>query len=144
MNTEPTKEPAPALFAVVELFGHQRIAGRISEQTFGGTSFVRVDVPEIEVEETSGWGEERKTRKRTIQAHTRSFGAGAIYGINWCDEPAMQLAARDIVHEPLKAYSVKDAIDALPADQRQRLLAPPRGSNRDFDDVPDDPEGGHF
>ena len=134
------QEPAP-LFAVLELFGHQRIAGRISEQTFGGAALVRVDVPEIEVEErTSGYGEERKTVKRVIQAHTRSFGAGAIYSVNWCDEAAAQIAARSIKHEPLSPYSVKEAIDSLPDDQRQRLLAPPRGSTRSLigEEEPDD------
>lgn len=45
------------------LFGHARIAGRISEQVLCGQSFVRVDVPQV----------------RTIAAHTRSFGADAIY-----------------------------------------------------------------
>ncbi len=134
MSEPQQPAPAPALYAVVELFGHQRIAGRISEQTFGGASFVRVDVPAIEVEE-SHWGEGgKKVVARTIQAHTRSFGAGAIYGINWCDQAAAEIAARDIKHEPMKPYSVKEAIDALPADQRQRLLAPPRGSNRDFEE----------
>jgi len=34
------------LWAVVELFGHQRIAGKISEHNLGGT-FVRVDVPSV-------------------------------------------------------------------------------------------------
>lgn len=35
-------------FAVVELFGHQIIAGKVSEQVIGGQGFVRVDVPAIE------------------------------------------------------------------------------------------------
>ena len=138
MEPTTTPEPAPALFAVVELFGHQRIAGRITEQTFGGASFVRVDVPEIEVEEREYIdGQGYVTQRRAIQAHTRSFGAGAIYGINWCDEATAQIVARSIRHEPMAPYSVKKAIDSLPDDARQRLLAPPRGSNRDFDDDPD-------
>jgi hypothetical protein len=30
-------------WAIIELFGHQRIAGRVSEQTIGGCAFVRDD-----------------------------------------------------------------------------------------------------
>jgi hypothetical protein len=33
-------------WAIVELFGHQRIAGLVTEQAVGGCSFVRVGVPE--------------------------------------------------------------------------------------------------
>jgi hypothetical protein len=30
-------------WALLELFGHQRLAGRVTEQQLGGASFVRVD-----------------------------------------------------------------------------------------------------
>lgn len=58
------------VWAVVEVFGHQKIAGRVTEQALAGTTFLRVDVPE-----TAG-----------TQAYTRIFGAGAIYGITPCTE----------------------------------------------------------
>ena len=45
---------APALWAIVEIFGHTRIAGRISEQSFGGAALVRVDVPPVTVPENDG------------------------------------------------------------------------------------------
>lgn len=115
--SEAQQQAAPRLFAVVELFGHARIAGAISEQTFGGDSFVRVDVPEVSVLEVDY--DQRDAagcyvrRTRIIQAHTRSFGAKAIYGINWCDEATAVQAARDIADEPLKPYSAKAAIEAL-------------------------------
>lgn len=121
------QDQTPAQFAIVELFGHQRVAGKISQQTFGGASFVRVDVPEIEAQEREYVdGRGYVTSVRTIQAHTRSFGGGAIYAINWCDETTAQIAARAIKHEPLSPYSVKSAIDALPDDQRHRLLTSSR------------------
>ena len=42
------KDAAPnGFWAIVEIFGHQRIAGFLSEQTIGGQSFVRVDVPDL-------------------------------------------------------------------------------------------------
>lgn len=109
------EQPAP-LFAVVELFGHQRIAGAVSEQTFGGSTFVRVDVPEITVEEIDydiRTPEGYARRRRTIAGHTRSFGPGAIYSINWCDEDTAKVAAIGIKHEPLKLYSVREAIEQL-------------------------------
>ena len=66
-----------AQWAIIELFGHQRIAGRVTEQTIGGCSFVRVDVPAV--------GKE--------QAFTKLFGQGAIYAITFTDEQASTLAA---------------------------------------------------
>lgn len=138
MNETPQQpEQPPALHAIVELFGHQRVAGRITQQTFGGASFVRVDVPEIEVEEREYVeGKGYVSQRRTIQAHTRSFGGGAIYAINWCDETTAAIAARSIKHEPLSPYSVKAAIDALPDDQRHRLLTSSRGRDLIDDDQP--------
>lgn len=32
-------------WAVLELFGHNRLAGRVTESTIGGSSFIRLDVP---------------------------------------------------------------------------------------------------
>lgn len=137
METTQQQEQPPALFAIVELFGHQRASGRVSQQTFGGASFVRVDVPKIEAEEREYVdGKGYVPQRRTIQAHTRSFGGGAIYAINWCDEPTAQIAARAIKHEPLSLYSVKSAIDALPDDQRHRLLNGSRTRDLVDDDQP--------
>lgn len=36
--------------AIVELFGHNQIAGKVTEQTISGQSFFRIDVPA-----TNGW-----------------------------------------------------------------------------------------
>jgi hypothetical protein len=52
-------------WAIVELFGHQQTAGKVTEQTIGGQGFVRVDVPTV----------------GTNQGFTRFFGPGAIYSI---------------------------------------------------------------
>lgn len=79
-----------AAWAVVELFGHQRVAGRISEQTIGGETFIRVDVP------------------RGESSYTRLFGKGAIYAINLCDEATARGYAAH-VPAPLQAFT------ALPA-----------------------------
>lgn len=118
-ETDPAKH-APKLYAIVELFGHQRIAGEIREQTFGGANLVRVDVPEIIVSEQTWPDSAAEPLKvtRCIEAHTRSFGAGAIYSINWCDEGTALEAARSIVHEPLRPFASKAALAELPAQNR--------------------------
>lgn len=105
-------------WAIVELFGHARIAGRISEQTYGGQSFVRVDVPEITFAPRVG-------ALQTIAAHTRSFGAGAIYSINWVDERAARIAAVGIRHQPVDQYSLESALRAMTDRDRQSMLAAP-------------------
>jgi hypothetical protein len=126
---------ATKLFAVVELFGHARIAGQIGEQTIGGVSFVRVDVPEVR--STPWHAPEEEPKEHVIAAHTRSFGAAAIYSINWCDEETARVAAHDIQHEPLKPYSLRTAINNMAAPERHRLLTARRDPGFDFDD--DDP-----
>lgn len=123
----PQTEAPPALYAIVQLFGHQRIAGRISEQNFGGAKFIRVDVPEVSVPSGDG------TERHTIAAHTRSFGAAAIYGIDWCDMTAAVLAAQQIMHEPISAWSAAQAIKALPEDKRMRLLGQNAAGVEDLD-----------
>lgn len=133
MNTEKQQDQ----WAIVELFGHSRIAGRVSEQTIGGQSFVRVDVPEVTVDRPGYGGPKPPVR---IAPHTKSFGAGAIYAVNWCDEAAARLAAAQIRHAPIDAYALEDALRVLPASDRQRLLARPvvaiEGAGEpDYDDL---------
>jgi len=41
-----TEESAPFEgWAILELMGHRRMAGRLTEQTIGGGAFIRIDVP---------------------------------------------------------------------------------------------------
>lgn len=122
MNDEIKPEPPPSLWAICELFGHQRIAGRVSEQTFGGAQLVRVDVPQVKLASRMGDAE------RVIQAHTRSFGPSAIYSINWTDEETATVAAHGIRHEPISAYSVRAALEGMPGGSQSAL-----GFDRDDD-----------
>ena len=118
--------PAAALkHAVVDLFGHQRIAGAISEMAFGGCAMVRVDVPEIVTVETVWLDNDGPSSKvtRTIPAHTRCLGPASIYSIHWCDEAAALVAAMAIKHEPLRPYSLRTALAGMPEGERHRLLA---------------------
>jgi hypothetical protein len=77
-------------WAIVDLFGHQRVAGQVSEQQFGGGAFVRVDVPPI--------GDK--------PGFTRLFGPTAIYGIAFVTEPVARAAAAQLRPEPISPYDL--------------------------------------
>ena len=65
-------------WAIVEIFGHDRYVGVISEHQVGGESFIRIDVPEI--------GEH--------QSFTKLFGKGAIYSITFIEEESGKTLAK--------------------------------------------------
>lgn len=73
MNEEKTGYEG---WAIVELFGRQMIAGRLTTEVVGGGSFVRVDVPA-----TDG-----------APGFTKFFGPGAIYAITPTDEATAAVA----------------------------------------------------
>lgn len=92
----------PEQWAIVELFGHQRLAGRVSEHQLGGQNFIRVDVPAV----------------KGRPPYTKLFGQGAIYAITFVDEAIATAAAQSIDARPVNSYDVASLkIDTV----RQRL-----------------------
>jgi hypothetical protein len=53
-------------WAMVELMGHQKIAGRVTEKTIAGASFLQVDVPD----------------EQGATQYTRFYAPGAVYCLN--------------------------------------------------------------
>lgn len=99
-------------WAIIEVFGHKKFAGRVSDQAIGGASFIRVDVPAT-------------TDKKP---YTKFFGGAAIYAITPCTEEVARIAAHEIErwNDPVPV--------ALPGG---RQLPPARDSYED-DDRDDD------
>lgn len=87
-------------WAIIELFGHRQLAGKVSEQQVAGATMLRIDVPAHE---------ERP-------AFTRMYGSGALYGITPCTEAD--------VHAFLGYYRV----DRLPVYLPKTVLAEPVGA----------------
>lgn len=75
-------------WAIVELMGHQALAGHVSEQQLAGTTMLRVDVPE-----TDGH-----------PAFTRLVGAAAIYALTPVSESVARLAVATIRARPFTVY----------------------------------------
>src|SRR6266849_111099 len=88
-------------WAIVEVFGHNRYAGTVSEHQIGGCSFVRVDIPEMNGE----------------PAFSKLFGNAAIYSITPVSEQIARLVAREFQSRPLTVY-----IRELEEDVRRRRL----------------------
>lgn len=97
-------------WAIVELFGHTRIAGRLTEQTIGGCSFVRVDVPEV------------RTESETLPGFTKLYGQGAIYGVTFVDQATAEISARNLRVQPVDVWSLRRGLEGMSAHDRQSLL----------------------
>ena len=78
------------MWAVVELFGRQRVAGLVTEATIGGQSFIRVDVPAAG--DKSGM--------------TKFYGNGAIYCITPTTEGLARTAAEQFRPRPVTEYDL--------------------------------------
>lgn len=74
----------------MELFGHQKLSGKLSEQTIGGVHFIRIDVPAVEGE----------------PAYTRFFTQGAIYGRTVLIEGIVTKLVGYLRAKPVQAYEV--------------------------------------
>lgn len=93
MNEEQKQSEQPQKFeawGLLELFGHQRLAGRLSEQTIGGCHFIRIDVPAV----------------AGVQEYTRFFTQGAIYGMTITSEEVARNLAAGLRARPIQPYEM--------------------------------------
>lgn len=85
--------------ALVELMGHGKIAGRISERQIAGAMMLQVDVPAT----------------RHAEAFTKVFGASAIYCITFCDEATANRLADSFAVPPINPYYMQPTSPLLEA-----------------------------
>jgi hypothetical protein len=85
-----TEQNAYEGHAIVELMGHNVIAGYVSEQTIAGVAMLRVDVPKVGDREP----------------FTKFFSGGAIYGITPTTQEIAERAAQRLRSRPVSEYVV--------------------------------------
>lgn len=104
------------LWCIVELFGHNRIAGKCTEQNIAGNNFLRVDVPETKLQ----------------PAFTRFLNHAAIYAIN----PVTEEVARDRAEiyncAPVDSWDARSMLEKIQAEMKNEQNA------LDYDDEEDD------
>lgn len=96
-------------WAILELFGHVRLAGKVTEATIGGCSLLRVDVPKPD---------------GSID-FTRFYGNGAIYSMTPVTEEVARRVGNGSAQAPVKPWEMPSA-PQLPA------------ASQDFEDQFDD------
>lgn len=106
-------------WGLVELFGHQRVVGRITEQSVGGCNFVRVDVLQADG-----------------SFYTRLFGSGAIYALNITSEEVARALAQRMEQKPVFAYELQQP--------SQPRIAAPQTFGNDDDYATDDDRDEEF
>jgi len=94
-------------WAIVEVMGHSRYAGRVTEQSVGGCNFVRVDIPELPAENGNS----------QQPAFTKLLGQSSIFCITPVTEEIARYTARNIRAAPVHVYDLPrphEAQRALP------------------------------
>jgi hypothetical protein len=81
-------------WAVVELFGHAQLAGKVTEQVIAGQSFVRIDVP----------------KTKMCPAFTKYHLPTAVYGLTPVDEDYATRMAERINAQPINDYKHHEVI----------------------------------
>lgn len=94
-------------WCILELFGHVKMAGKVSEQAIGGGSFIRVDVPNPD---------------GTI-AFTRFYGPSAIYSIQPVEEKVAVSIAKNLARPPVSLWEMRT------------LAAPSSHDTSPYDDI---------
>lgn len=101
-----SKEKGFEGWAILELMGHRRLAGAVSEALIAGAPFVRIDVP-------------------TSPPMTQFYSAGAIY----CLTPSTEELVRQFV-------SASDAPGPVARWELRPALVPASGAQMDDDEFP--------
>jgi hypothetical protein len=89
-------------WCIVDVFGHQRFAGLVTEETVAGAAFLRIDIP--------------ATGKQV--AFTKLFSPSSVYSITPTTEELATAIAVSINNAPIAVYD-------LPAEMRAKLQAAP-------------------
>jgi hypothetical protein len=92
-------------WAIVELFGHNQLAGKVTEQVIAGQSFVRIDVP--------------KTSQ--CPEFTKYHLPSAVYGLTPVEEDYATRMAERIAAQPINDYKHNEVITEIIKEKLQEM-----------------------
>lgn len=109
-----------AHWAVLEIMGHQRFAGYVSEVAIGGSSMLRIDVPAV----------------GALPAFTRYFGAASVYSISPVTEELARNIAQQLEQQPVTVYDLPESLRLKLREQARIAQSDVRVAG--YDDMSDD------
>ena len=122
---EDAKQAEFSSWAIVDVLGHQRYVGYVRTEAYGQAVMFRIDVPELPEREykleapeyvAHSWTPAGATVKRAATpGYTKLIGAGSIYSISPCDEPAAMKAVEATQRAELKVIALPENHKALAA-----------------------------
>ncbi len=93
-------------WALLELFGHNRLAGRVRNASIGGGSFIRVDIPRVK-------GPASLPEQQPL---TKFISPSAVYAITpMTEETVMAMYRTGLRVEPIARYDIRAMLPALKA-----------------------------
>jgi hypothetical protein len=107
-RTEERINPVFQHWAIVELMGHVRMAGRVTEEEHFGTKLGRIDIP-VGYKGTDEWD----------NFATQYFAGSAIYRVTPCDEDVARAVAKQNKPEPVHSWE-------FPAEEVEEIEQPAR------------------
>lgn len=113
------------IWGVVEIMGHNRFAGRISQSTEFGAPLLRVDVPAFGHPDDPVDG---------CPGFTKLFGPGAIYSITITDEATARRAAQSVRAQPFAIYLPPPAEPEAMREKPLRAFLEDEENERDRED----------
>jgi len=116
-------------WALVELMGRQRIAGKVTERVIAGAGFLQVDVPETKLN----------------PKFTRFIAPGSLYAINPLDEATARMFAESLQVKPIDAWDLSAFMRKVDEQRKLNAVGTPsdeeiadRMNAGEFDDDQDD------
>ena len=103
MNTHSNPVEVPDTWAVVELMGHVKLAGRLTEEEKFGAKMGRLDIPNPDQSETSSG-----------PFITRYFGGSSVYSITFVSEAVARQVAKGTSPEPVHSWDFPKQLAAKP------------------------------
>lgn len=110
-------------WGLVEIMGHQRIAGRLGERCIAGANLLQVDVP-------TGQGEN--------DFRTEFVGGHSIYRLHPTDERTARAIAKSIGTKPHYSYEVESQLRLEAPRTSEPVVAVYAGDDPDADHDEDD------
>ena len=114
-------------WAIVEIMGHQKFAGYLTEQTIAGAGMLRLDVPAV----------------GDLLGFTRLFNTASVYSITPTSEELARQVATALKRQPVTVYELPEEIRAAIraprlTDHKSGVRADPEAGTYDFKGDDDD------